>query len=207
MHKLLIGTVVPRPIAWMLSRRAGAPATRDPANYNLAPFSYFNAVSSKPAVLSTVFSYKADSADAGDHIKDTLRNIRLHPEYSINVVSGAQLDAMNATATDFPPEISELATLDLAHASCEAIEGLRLTDSLVSFECRLRQEIAVGDGPGSAVMVLSDVHRIHVSDGIVEENLHVDINALNPLARLAGNQYAVLGEILERERKPFHPRE
>ena len=192
-HKLLIGTVVPRPIAWLVSRIDGD-------RYNAAPFSYFNAVSSRPAVLSTVFSHKQGDPEG---IKDSLRNIRRHGEYSINSVAPSQIDAMNDSATDFPAEESEIDRLGITTLPCDIVDGVRIADSAVSYECRLLKEISIGDGPGGAVLVLSEILRVHIKDGIIDDGLHVDIGALNPLARLAGNDFAQLGAIMSRERAKY----
>lgn len=194
-HKLLIGTIVPRPIAWLVSRIEGG-------GYNAAPFSYFNAVSSRPAVLSTVFSHKSDASDG---LKDSLRNIRNHGEYTINSVAVSQLDAMNDSATNYPREISETDSLGIAVLPCEAIDGVRIAESAVSYECRLMKEVPIGDGPGSAILVLSEVLRIHVKDAIIDEDFHVDPVGLDPLGRLAGTQFTELGALLSRERKDFRP--
>lgn len=193
-HKLMIGTVVPRPIAWITSHDGEG-------NWNAAPFSYFNAVSSRPCVVSTSFSFKPHTEDGH---KDTLNNILRTREYCINVVTGAQAEAMNVTSTDYPPDYDELSEADLSHEPCQVITGRRIIGSPVAFECRLRQSVPVGEGPGSATLVLGDVLRIHIADSVIDDDHHVDIRALDPVGRLAGDGYSYTRELFELVRRPFH---
>ena len=192
-HKLMIGTVVPRPIAWITSHNGGGA-------WNAAPFSYFNAVSSRPCVVSTSFSYKPHSQDGH---KDTLNNILETGEYCINVVNGALAEAMNLTSTDYPSDYDELGEAGLSHEPCQSITGRRISGSPVAFECRLRQSVQVGEGPGSATLVLGDVLQIHVADSLVDQGYRVDIRGLDPGGRLAGDGYSYTRELFELVRRPF----
>jgi flavin reductase (DIM6/NTAB) family NADH-FMN oxidoreductase RutF len=191
-YKLLTGTVVPRPIAWVSTvNQAGQP--------NLAPFSFFNAVCSKPPTV--LFCPGIRGTDGG--IKDTLKNIRANGEFVINLVTEELVEAMNMTATELPSEINEFERAYLTPAASQVVKPPRVAESPVNFECRVSQIVDIGDGgKGSASIVIGEVLHMQILDQIVDPNLHIDTLALKPVARLGGPNYATIGKILEIRRFP-----
>lgn len=169
--KLLIGSVVPRPIAWVSSvSREGVP--------NLAPFSFFTVVSRQPPMLSITVEPRPDGTP-----KDTLRNAREIGQYVVNVVSLSLADAMHETSKDHPPEIDEFEAADLTPVRSEVVEVPRVGEALVSMECVLDRVLPLG----SDYLVIGRVVRFHVSDDLLSESGRVDVVGLDPLGRLAGD--------------------
>lgn len=177
-YKLMIGSIVPRPIAFV--------STVSPEGVlNLAPFSFFTAVCPQPMTLC--FSPMVRGSDGAK--KDTLVNIEATGEFVINIVSESFAAQMNATSAEFPPEVDEFAAAGLSPAPCESVRAPRVAESLVSYECKLLQVVTVGDGrPGSGSLVLGTVQRIHLAEAVVQEG-RILIDVLQPFGRLAGNDY------------------
>jgi flavin reductase (DIM6/NTAB) family NADH-FMN oxidoreductase RutF len=193
-YKLLIGCVVPRPIAWV--------ATVDQQGVrNLAPFSFFNAIGSNPPALSVAISY----ADRADGRKDTLRNIVATGEFVVNIVDEDLAQAMNITATNYPPEVDEFATAGLTPAPSVLVRPPRVAESPVSLECRLFTQVPVGAGPGSATLVVGTIALLHVRDDLVDERHRIDITKLRPIGRLAGASYTYVHETFEMARGTYNP--
>jgi flavin reductase (DIM6/NTAB) family NADH-FMN oxidoreductase RutF len=165
-YKLLTNLIVPRPIAWVSSK--------SPAGViNLAPFSFFNALGSDPVYL--IFSVGRN--DAGT-LKDTGRNIEANGEFVVNMVTEDLLDAMNATATDFPPEVSELDIAKLGTEPSLRISVPRVAKAQVSMECTCHSTQVLG----SNTLIIGEVVMFHVADHLVGERLH--INGFAPIGRL-----------------------
>jgi len=156
LNRIILGTVVPRPIAWVSTINAqGQP--------NLAPFSFFNAVCTRPPTL--LFCPGIRSLDGG--VKDTLNNIRATGEYVINVVTEATAEAMNRTATELPAEVNEFEFGGVTPAASVVVRPARVAESPVNFECQLRQIVEIGDGkPGSGWIVIGEVVHLHVEQRV-----------------------------------------
>lgn len=165
-YKLLTNLVVPRPIAWVTSQ---GPA----GTVNLAPFSFFNAVSADPIYL--VFSVGRN--DAGG-LKDTATNIRAHGEFVVNMVTEELFAAMNLSAADFPPGSSELEAAGLHAAPSARVAVPRVAEAPVSMECRLAQTLELG----ANTLFVGEVLMFHVADRLVGERLHIE--GFAPLGRL-----------------------
>ena len=192
LHKLIIGCVVPRPIAWI--------STVDPQGAtNLAPFSFFNGVASNPPTVSVSFSFNPHRED---NRKDTLRNILATGEFVINSVGEPFETQMHASSGDYPLGASEIEALTLTTVPSRTVAPGRLGESGVAFECRLDRTIPIGSGPGSATLVLGRVLCIEVVDGLVNEQLHMDLGALKPIGRLAGNGYCYVRELFDLGPRP-----
>lgn len=196
LYKLLIGCVVPRPIAWV--------TTLGPRGLvNLAPFSFFNAVCSSPPTVSISFSYKPTGGEDGDHRKDTLANLRREGEFVVNVASEPNEAVMNASAAEFPRSESELEALGLETAPSVRLKTPRLAVAPIALECVPVREIELGDGPGSATLVLGEVLRFVIQDRVIDERLRIDLAALRPIGRLAGTGYCYVREIFSLERPSY----
>lgn len=179
-YKLLTGLVVPRPIAWVTTRSAAGVV-------NLAPFSAFTFVSAKPPMLGFNVGRKAGV------LKDTGNNIHATREFVVHIAALTQVEAVHRSGIEFPPEVSEPEVIGLALAPSEAIGVPRLADAPIAMECRWHRSIAFGD-TGSEFTV-GEIVLVHVRDGLVVDG-KIDTEKLAPLARLAGPNYASLGETI-----------
>lgn len=170
---LMTGLVIPRPIAWV--------STRSPQGVrNVAPHSYFQVVSNHPPHI--VFSSTGT--------KDTLRNVRATGEFVVNLVTGHVVEQMNYTATDFPPDEDEFTWAQLTEAPAHAVGAPRVAEALAHLECEVRHELTLGNGH----LVVAEVVHVHVDPAVWLEG-RVDPEAYDPVCRLSGTGYAMLGEI------------
>lgn len=193
MHKLLIGSVIPRPIGWVSS------IDRDGV-LNLAPFSFFNVVCARPATLSISITYNPQR-DAGR--KDTLRNIVETGEFVVNITTEATAIAMDQSAAEYPPHIDEFAEIELTRAPSEVVRVPRVAESPINFECTLLQTVPVGEGSGSATLVLGTIRLVHVRDDLIDERYRIDARKLQAVGRLAGVEYCYVRDIFELRRTPY----
>lgn len=183
MYHLLNAIVVPRPIAWVSTISAnGVP--------NLAPHSYFTAVSVEPPIIC--FSSGGE--------KDTLRNLRHTGDFVVNVVPEELAEEMNLSAADFPPDESEFAACGLTPEASNRVRAPRLLESPVSMECVVEREIEIGDPPN--YVVFGNVVEVHVAERAMRED-RVDASAIRPVGRLSGSGYVWSREFFEMKRKSY----
>jgi flavin reductase (DIM6/NTAB) family NADH-FMN oxidoreductase RutF len=188
-YRLLVDCVVPRPIAWV--------STIDAAGrVNLAPFSFFQAVGAEPPSVIVSIGRHRD----GDY-KDTGVNLRASGEAVINVVTDDLAEAMNLTAGELPFGVDEMALAGLTPAPCRHVAPPRVAESPVSLECRLTQEVQIGDTENAYFIAVLEVLAFHVRDDLYDDG-RIDPRRLRPLGRLGGNAYAHPGEVFEMERPP-----
>ena len=177
-HKLMIGSIVPRPIALVST-------TSKDGNNNVAPFSYFNGVCSNPPTI--MFAPARRGWDG--HEKDTLINIRNNQEFVINIVSESFAEKMVKCSTDFDPNIDEFQISGLTPESSSKVSPPKVKESKINLECKLNQIVEIGDGTaGSGFVVLGTIVLFHIDDDIYEDG-HILLDKLEPLGRLAGNWY------------------
>ena len=177
-HKLMIGSIVPRPIALVST-------TSTDGNNNVAPFSYFNGVCSNPPTI--MFAPARRGWDG--HEKDTLVNIRNNQEFVINIVSESFAEKMVECSTDFDLNIDEFQVSGLTPESSSKVSPPKVKESKINLECKLDQIVEVGDGKaGSGFVVLGTIVLFHIDDDIYEDG-HILLDKLEPLGRLAGNWY------------------
>ena len=185
-YKLLIGCVVPRPIAWVSS-------LSDEAIPNLAPFSFFMAVCNNPPTLA--FS----SGRREDKKKDTIRNIEYTQDFVVNMVDDALAEQMNLTSGEYPPEVDEFALTGLTAAPGIKVKAPRVAEAPISMECRVVQILPVGHGPHS--LVLGEIVYFHIRDDLYNPTTgRIDMQRLHPVGRLAGNLYTHVHDIFEMKR-------
>ncbi len=175
---VMTGLVVPRPIAWVSTYGPGQRGHPDRVR-NVAPHSYFNAVSNDPPHV--VF--------ASTGIKDTLRNVREHGEFVINLVTEDVVEVMNFTAADLPRDEDEFTWAQLIETPAVRVDAPRVAEAHAHLECRVTQEVAVGNGN----LVIAEVVHVHVDPGLWADG-RIDPDAYEAVARLAGSGYASLGE-------------
>jgi len=180
-YKLLVGSVVPRPIAFV--------STRDEqGRNNAAPFSFFNVFSAEPAIVILGIERRT-----GGPLKDTVRIIRETKDFVVNMVDEAIAERMNVCATDFPEGVDELAMAGLTTAPSVAVRAPRIRESPVNMECTLLEELQFGDA-GTRSIVLGEVVHFHIRDDAVNARGHVDLDALKLVGRLAGHGYIRLSD-------------
>lgn len=172
-YKLLVSTVVPRPIAWVTTQDIDG-------TVNAAPFSFFNAMSGNPPVVAIGIGGRAP----GD-VKDTGGNIRRTGQFVVNLVSAALAESMNITAIDFDKEINELAQAGLAIAPSSRVKPPRIAESPVSFECERLVIVEVGV---DRAVILGKVVAIHVQDQYVLDpaKCYIDTPKLELIGRMHG---------------------
>ena len=189
-HKLMIGSIVPRPIAFVST------LSKDGIR-NLAPFSYFNGVCSNPPTIMFAPSRRGYSGDT----KDTLNNIRETEEFVVNIVSEDFSEQMVACSTDFDPEVDEFDVSGLTPVSSNMVAPPRVEESRVSFECHLNQIVEIGDGSaGSGFVVIGTVVLFHVDDSVYEDG-RINLQKLKPIGRLAGYDYSRISDTFKIVRK------
>ena len=189
-HKLMIGAIVPRPIAFVSTISSDG-------KHNVAPFSYFNGVCSKPPTI--MFAPARRGWDGEE--KDTLINIRETNEFVVNVVSDSFAKQMVMCSTDFEANVNEFDISGLTAVASQKVRPPRVGESKISFECTLNQIIEVGDGmAGSGFLVIGTIVLFHINDDIYD-NGRILIDKLEPLGRLAGNWYTRTTDTLKIVRK------
>lgn len=171
-YKLMTATVVPRPIAWLVTLGADG-------RTNAAPFSFFNVMSGNPPVVAIGIG------SHGSRMKDSARNIRETAEFVVNLVPYRMIEAMNITAVEFEYEVDELVAAKLRSCPSRKVAPPRIADSPVAFECKLRQFIDIG---AERSIVLGDVLAVHIDDAAVidAQRCHVDTPRLDLVARMHG---------------------
>lgn len=171
-YRLAIGTVVPRPIAWITTRDAAGVV-------NLAPFSFFNGVTTSPFIVSVCIAHRQP-------IKDTLRNLRATGQGVVHLVPPALLAVAHASGAEYAPTISEVDQLGLELLPSTRVDPPRLACAEVALECRLQQEIPVGS-PATALCLL-EVLWVHLAEAVTTGGLP-DPLRLRAVARLGGDAY------------------
>ena len=177
-HKLMIGSIVPRPIALVST-------TSNNGINNLAPFSYFNGVCSKPPTI--MFAPARRGWDGKE--KDTLINIRNTKEFSINIVSEDIGEKMVKCSTDYEKEVDEYSTSGLSPLPSKKIKPPIVSESKISLECILDKIVQIGEeDAGSGFIVIGTIVLFHIDDEVYD-NGRIILDKLQPLGRVAGNGY------------------
>ncbi|WP_096816976.1 flavin reductase family protein [Lactococcus fujiensis] len=174
-YKLMSGSIIPRPIAWVTTQnRSGL--------VNVAPFSFFNVVSSQPPLVSIAFTAK----------KDTFNNIMATKEAVIHLISSQNVKEMNLTASKLNSNESEADKYDLELIPSQRVTVPSLKNSLVRFETVLYKHIPLENDAQFVILKLKNF--IFDEEVLEESSLHILAEKLDPVARLAGNNFATLGE-------------
>ena len=190
-YKLLASVILPRPIAWVVSRDAEG-------GVNAAPFSFFNILSSEPPLVAIGFSSASDREG-----KDSLANIRARREFVVNLVPEELAEAMNVTATNVPRGMDETLLAGLEMADCAVVDVPRIAGSPVALECRLFEVIKPG---GTSTIVLAKIVYAHVRASAFEdlERLHIDPAQMRLIGRMhGGGGYCTTREVFTIERKKW----
>ena len=177
-YRLMTAMIVPRPIAFV-STLSGTGVR------NLAPFSFFTAVSANPPVVC--FSPMIRGADGSK--KDTLLNIEATGEFVINIVSEEFALKMNACSAEVGPEVDEFALSGLTPGDSELVAPPRVVESHACMECRLLQVVHVSALPLGGSLVLGEVLLFHADEGLFD-NFSLPPGRLRPIGRMGGSTYA-----------------
>ena len=182
-YRLLTAVIVPRPIAWVSST---SPSGVD----NLAPHSFFTVSCVDPAIVQFTSVGR----------KNTLNNVEASGEFVISLAPEPLFEDINATSTDYPPEISEFDAVGLAREASTLVKPPRVADSPVALECRLHSTLRLGD----SVVVFGRVLLVAIADNALVEG-RPNVRRLQPLARLGGSEWCTVGEVRKIARVPYQP--
>lgn len=193
MQGYLQGAVVPRPIAF-------ASTIDNQGNVNLSPFSFFNIFSSNPPVL--VFSPSRRARD--NTTKHTLENVQEVPEVVINIVNFAMVQQTSLASTEYPKGVNEFGKSGLTPEPSVKVRPPRVKESPVSFECRIKDIVPLGDQGGAGNLVICEVVLAHISDEVLDANKQIDPFKLDAVARMGANWYCrAQGESIFEVPKPL----
>lgn len=178
LHQFLLGSVAPRPIAFVSTVDAeGRP--------NLAPYSFFNAFSSNPPIL--VFS--SNRRVENNTTKDTLANVRATGEVVINMVNYAIVRQMAVTSVQFESGVSEFGKAGLTPIASDLVRPFRVKESPVHLECRVKEVLTLGEHGGAGHLVICEVLRMHIDEGVVDERNRIDPHKIDLMGRMGRAYY------------------
>ena len=174
-YKVLIGLVIPRPIAWISTWSENGVA-------NCAPFSFFNVISEEPPLCIVSFNWRSDGL-----LKHTLKNIRRTGEFVVNLADEGTAEAMHRSGTELPESESEFEKYGLTPAPARRVKHPRIAEAAASFECRVERRINFGP---EREMVIGEILLIHAREGIIDPVTKLISEELyHPVGRLFANRY------------------
>ena len=174
-YKLLIGLVIPRPIAWISTRSANGVA-------NCAPFSFFNAISEEPPLCIVSFNRRSDGA-----MKHTLANIRRTGEFVVNLADEGTADAMHLSSDEIPESESEFEKTGLTPVPAKLVQHPRIAEAAAALECRLERRIEFS---AERELVIGEILLVHAREGLIDPvTKRISESAYRPVGRLFGPRY------------------
>ncbi|MEV5964599.1 flavin reductase family protein [Kribbella sp. NPDC051952] len=173
-YALLNSVVVPRPIAWVSSQSADGVL-------NLAPHSFFTVSCVQPPMVQFTSVGR----------KDSLNNVEATGEFVVNFAAEPLFEQVNASGTNFPPEVSEFEAIGVHTEPSRTVAVPRVAESPVAIECTLHTTLELGD----CTLVIGQVRHLAVDAAVLDGDHHPDINLLRPLARLGKDEWSTLGEV------------
>ncbi|WP_313088792.1 flavin reductase family protein [Pseudomonas sp.] len=176
-YRWLASTITPRPIAWVSTRSAAGVS-------NLAPFSFFQVISSNPATLLINVGLK-DGA-----LKDTARNAHDSGELVVQLVSAAQAEAMNASAAALAHGVSEFEHCGIASEPSSRVQAPRVAGAPVAFECRVAQILPYPPQSPNCELIFAEVLVAHIDDRVLDSDGRIDAARLDLVGRLGGSHYS-----------------
>jgi flavin reductase (DIM6/NTAB) family NADH-FMN oxidoreductase RutF len=175
-YKLLIGSIVPRPIGFISTRAKDGVL-------NLAPYSFFSAVCSNPPIVLFSTVIRKDGTT-----KDTLNNVRETGEFVVNIVSESIAEKMNMTSAEVPSDVDEFALSGLTPVPSDLVSCPRVKEAKISMECTLVNIVTFGEGPGGGATAFGEIVRFHIEDGLFD-NFRIDPDRLGAIGRMGGPIY------------------
>ena len=183
-YQLLVGSVVPRPIAWVSTIASdGTP--------NVAPFSFFMGVTASPPTLAISSGLRRGSK------KDTLLNVEQSGELVVNIVVEELGEQMNATSGDFPPDVDEFQVAGLTPAASKRVRPPRVAESPINIECVLKQIVYLGNEGSQSGLIIAEAVLWHVRDDLLTPQNTIDVAKLHAIGRLSGNWYTRTQDLYE----------
>jgi flavin reductase (DIM6/NTAB) family NADH-FMN oxidoreductase RutF len=179
-YKLLIGLVIPRPIAWVSTWSANGVA-------NCAPFSFFNVISEEPPLCILSFNWRSDR-----EIKHTLKNIRRTGEFVVNLADEGTANAMHLSSTEIPEGESEFGRFGLTAVPARLVKHPRIGEAAASLECRVERRIEFGS---EREMVVGEILLVHAREGVIDPvTKRISEERYRPIGRLFANRYCTTRE-------------
>ncbi|MDP1560190.1 MAG: flavin reductase family protein [Pirellulaceae bacterium] len=188
MYAYMVGMITPRPIAWV--------STIGPTGVtNLAPFSFFNGVSAKPAALCFSAVNNRDGSP-----KDTIRNIEATGQFVVNVVPAELVEVMNQTSFEYPPDQSEIDSIGIEVVPSQLVRPPRVKASPIQIECQLIQVVKVGEGPAAGNLVVGQILLAHVDDAVLNPAGEIDPSLVDAVGRMGAADYCWTRQTFARPR-------
>ncbi|MFS8045893.1 flavin reductase family protein [Rhizobium sp. BR 314] len=181
-YKLMIGTIIPRPIALVTT-------VDENGRFNAAPFSFFNCLSADPPIVAIGVENNPDVS-----FKDTGHNIRMTEVFTVNIVSHAIAEAMHVCGTKYPRGVDEMKEAGLTAMPGEKVASPWIKEAPASFECRRHLTLELGK---SRQIIMGEIIFAHYHPGAVDEGLHVDPNIIDSIARLGGDTCSTIRDRFE----------
>ena len=186
-HELLIGAVVPRPIAFVST-------IGEDGVFNVAAFSFFTAIAAKPMLIGFGVGRKRDGQK-----KDTLVNIEFSRDFVVNVVTETLAEAMNQASANYPSYVDELKEVGLTPVKADIVKTPMVAESPINMECRLLQILEFGDLPRRGSFIIGEVVQVHIKDELFK-NGDIQMSKLKAIARMGGELYCRTTDIFEMKR-------
>ena len=188
-YKLLTGSIIPRPIAWVST-------INEVGINNLAPFSYFNMVGEDPPHV--MFSTRRDN----NSNKDTLNNVLTTKQFVVNMVTEALAEQMNSTAQAVAPEVDEFEMVGVTPILSSVVKPMRVKESPIQLECEMVHHYFLeGHKQGGACVIIGRVVRMHFDESVLLDDYKINMETYKPIARLAGSNYSKIGEVFSIKRE------
>lgn len=187
-YKFLIGSILPRPIAVVST------LNEDGSN-NVAPFSFFTAVSAKPMIVAFSPLIRSSTGE----VKDTPRNILREKEFVINFVTEDTYELINKTSTELPYGQDEFEYSGLTAIDSEKVRARRVKESPIHFECVFRDRLSYGDEPGCGQIITGEVVKVHIREDLLDSG-RILTDAFKPIGRGAGNDWIKCTDRVQIER-------
>lgn len=178
LHAYLLGSVAPRPICF-------ASTVDENGNANLSPFSFFNVFGSNPPVV--IFSPARRVRD--NTIKHTLENVHTTKEVVINMVSYNMVQQMSLSSCEYPKGTDEFVKAGFTPVASDLVKPFRVKEAPVALECKVMEVKPIGDGGGSANLIICEVVKMHINDDILDENQQIDPHKIDLVARMGMDYY------------------
>ena len=178
LHKILLSSIAPRPIAF-------ASTIDSNGNVNLSPFSYFNVFSSNPPIL--IFSPSRRVRD--NTTKHTLENAIETKEVVINVVNFPIVEQMSKSSIEYEKGVNEFIETGLTQVESLLVKPPRVLESPISFECKVQDIVSLGESGGAGQLIIAKVVQIHIDKKFLDKNGDIDSEKLDLVARMGGDWY------------------
>ncbi|MDZ7961976.1 MAG: flavin reductase family protein [Aulosira sp. DedQUE10] len=191
-YQLLIGSIVPRPIAWVSTIASDG-------TFNVAPFSFFMGVAANPPTLAISCGSRRGTK------KDTLVNVEQSGELVVNIVAEELGDQMNLTSGEFPPDVDEFKVAGLTPALSKRVRAPRVAESPINIECLLKQVIYIGNQGSESGLIIAEAVMWHVRDDLLIPENTIDISKLHAIGRLSGNWYTSTHDLYQITRPDSQP--